>query len=79
MLMLTYIPKSTFGFMVWWLELISGGSDIKIKVNNHQMKAGGMGIGGLNRRLKDNASERRWFSPRANRPAAGLKPPYRVI
>jgi len=29
--MLTYVSKLTFGFMVWWLELILGGSDIKIK------------------------------------------------
>jgi len=29
--MLTYVPKLAFRFMVLWLELILGGTDIKIK------------------------------------------------
>ncbi len=45
------------------------------RLNNHQLKAGGLTIGGLNRRLKDKAAESRWFEPRAERPSGGLKPP----
>ncbi len=45
-------------------------------LNNHQLKAGGLEIGGLNPRLKEKAAESRWFGPRAERPSGGLKPPY---
>ena len=31
------------------------------KVNNHQLKAGGIKTGGLNRQLKENTAESRWF------------------
>jgi hypothetical protein len=30
-------------------------------VNNHQLKAGGIKTGGLNRKLKENTAESRWF------------------
>jgi hypothetical protein len=43
------------------------------KLNNHQLKAGGLKIGGLNRRLKEKAAESRWFAARAERPSGGLK------
>jgi hypothetical protein len=53
-------------------------SDIVLKFLTQQppAKAGGLKIGGLNRRLKENTSESRWFAPRAERPSGGLKPPY---
>jgi len=31
--------------------------EFRLKVNNHQLKAGGMKIGGLNRRLKEKTSK----------------------
>jgi len=31
------------------------------KVNNHKLKAGGIKTGGLNRQLKENTAESRWF------------------
>jgi hypothetical protein len=45
------------------------------KLNHHQLKAGGLTIGGLNRRLEEKAAGSRWFAPRAERPSGGLKPP----
>ena len=41
----------------------------------HQLEAGGLTIGGLNRRLEEKAAGSRWFAPRAERPSGGLKPP----
>jgi len=46
-----------------------------INLNHHQLKAGGLTIGGLNRRLEEKAAGSRWFAPRAERPSGGLKPP----
>jgi hypothetical protein len=46
------------------------------ELNNHQLKAGGLKIGGLNRQLKEKAAESRWFGPQAKRPSGGLKPPH---
>jgi hypothetical protein len=37
-------------------------NQLKRKLNDHQQQAGGFNsLGGLNRRLKEKASERRWF------------------
>src|SRR5512135_2455643 len=47
----------------------------KWKLNHHQLEAGGLTIGGLNRRLEEKAAGSRWFAPRAERPSGGLKPP----
>jgi hypothetical protein len=33
----------------------------RYKLNNHQLKAGGLLIGGLNRRLEEKTTESRWF------------------
>ncbi|MEH6874006.1 MAG: hypothetical protein V7849_06305, partial [Candidatus Competibacter sp.] len=44
-------------------------------LNHHQLEAGGLIIGGLNRRLEEKAAGSRWFAPRAERPSGGLKPP----
>jgi hypothetical protein len=33
------------------------------RLNNHQMKTGGLNIGGLNRRLKENTTKSWWFLP----------------
>jgi hypothetical protein len=45
-------------------------------LNYHQLEAGGLTIGGLNRRrLEEKAAGSRWFAPRAERPSGGLKPP----
>ncbi|MBK8536664.1 MAG: hypothetical protein IPL59_16975 [Candidatus Competibacteraceae bacterium] len=46
-----------------------------LKINYHQLEAGGLTIGGLNRRLEEKAAGSRWFAPRAERPSGGLKPP----
>lgn len=46
-----------------------------MKLNHHQLEAGGLLIGGLNRRLEEKAAGSRWFAPRAERPSGGLKPP----
>ena len=46
-----------------------------VNLNHHQLKAGGLTIGGLNRRLEEKAAGSRWFAPRAERPSGGLKPP----
>jgi hypothetical protein len=35
--------------------------DIIQELNNHQLKAGGLLIGGLNRRLEEKTTESRWF------------------
>jgi hypothetical protein len=32
-----------------------------VRLNNHQLKAGGLLIGGLNRRLEEKTTESRWF------------------
>jgi hypothetical protein len=45
------------------------------ELNHHQLEAGGLTIGGLNRRLEEKAAGSRWFAPRAERPSGGLKPP----
>jgi hypothetical protein len=44
----------------WHVGVLSRPATVD-KVNNHQMKAGGIKTGGLNRQLKENTAESRWF------------------
>jgi hypothetical protein len=41
--------------------------------NHHHLEAGGLAIGGLNRRLEEKAAGSRWFVPWAECPSGGLK------
>ena len=46
---------------------------LNVTLNNHQLKADGLKIGRLNRRLKEKMAESRSFGPQATRPSSGLK------